>query len=354
MPQFTTISPTHIPGQKPRAWERFRDGRYVAIGWLDDVDLAGKSIDEITDLLRRRGYDNETAAIHSFEKFLSLNPGDYVAVNNTNHGLFGIGIIESGYKFQLHKHDCGDPEEFYPHYRDVKWVKTAYMPRTSLVSEGETPWQPYGTVGKVYPELPPYIARLLEISLPVTPNDLKFLRPPDFKLVLEAVEVLRKERDHKERAHESLVEDFFVALGYVKHKDIKYRQGRVDIKIETAGQTLLIAEVKADWNLSRANRNGIDAIKQAYNYAHDQGIRYVIVTNGDTYILFDRLKGLSWESNLLGEFQLTALQQEDMALIERLRPARLSFTDPGEALRHLAESFSSRGSAGTSRGLTAG
>jgi hypothetical protein len=81
-------------------------------------------------------------------------------------------------------------------------------------------------------------------------------------------------------------------------------------------------------------------------------VRYVLVTNGDTYILFDRFKGLSWESNLLGEFQLTALQQEDLALIERLRPARLSFPDPAEALRHLAESFSSRGTPGTSREVT--
>lgn len=346
MPQFTTVSPTHIAGQKPRAWERFRDGHYVAIGWLNDINLTGKSTDEIKELIRRQKYDNEAAAIQSFERFLSLNRGDYVAVNNTASGLFGVGKIESGYKFQLHKHDCGDPEEFYPHYRDVKWVKTAYMSRTSLVSEGETPWQPYGTVGKVYPELPPYIARILEISLPVIPNEIEFIRPSDFRLVIKAVEVLRKERDHMERAHESLVEDFFVALGYVKHKDIKYRQGRVDIKIETAGHALLIAEVKADWDLSRANRNGIDAIKQVYNYAHDQGVRYVIVTNGDIYILFDRLKGLSWESNLLGEFQLTALQQEDLALIDRLRPTRMNSPDLGEALRHLAESFTSKGSAG--------
>jgi hypothetical protein len=122
--------------------------------------------------------------------------------------------------------------------------------------------------------------------------------------------------------------------------------------LKRLGQTLLIAEVKAVWDLSFYN--GIGAVKQAYNYAHDQGVRYVIVTNGDTYILFDRLKGLSWESNLLGEFQLTALQQEDLALIDRLRPAQMSFPDPGEALRHIAESFTGGGSSGRSRGLTNG
>jgi len=348
MPKFTTSSPTHVPGQKPHAWERFRDGRYVAIGWLNEVDLTEKSIDEITDLIRRQepAYDNEAAAIQSFERFLSLERGDYVAVNNTNHGLFGVGTVESGYKFQLRKHDCGaidGQEPFYPHYRDVKWVKTAYMPRTSLVSEGETPWQPYGTVGKVYPELPPYIARIVGMSPPVEAKEIAIVRPAKLKSAIEAVEILRAEREHMERAHESLVEDFFVALGYRKHKDIKYRQGRVDVTIERDGHTLLIAEVKTVWDLSF--HNGVNAIKQAYNYAHEQGVRYVIVTNGDTYILFDRLKGLSWESNLLGEFQLTSLQRDDLALIDRLRPERLGYPDPGEALRHLAESFPGSGSA---------
>lgn len=346
MAQFTTISPTHVGGQKPAAWSRFRDGGYVAIGWLNDTDLSGKSPEEVAELVRQQDYDNEAAAIQSFERFLSLKPGDYIAVNNTAHGLFGIGVIQSGYKFDRQKHDCGeadDAERFYPHYRDVKWLKTDYMSRSALVSEGETPWQPYGTVGKVYSQLPPYISRVLGVSPPPIPED-KTERPAEFKQVLDAVEVLRKQRSHQERAHESLVEDFFVSLGYAKHRDIKYRQGRVDISIETGGRTVLIVEVKAAWDLSY--ENGIDAIKQAYQYAHDQGVRYVIVTNGDTYVLFDRLKGLSWESNLLGEFKLTALDREGLALIDRLRPVRLGSTDFNEALRHLAESFPGGGSAG--------
>jgi hypothetical protein len=67
-------------------------------------------------------------------------------------------------------------------------------------------------------------------------------------------------------------------------------------------------------------------------------------TNGDIYILYDRLKGLSWDSNLLGEFRLTALQDEDLALVERLRPQQLANPDIAEAFRHLAESFTTVGS----------
>jgi predicted Mrr-cat superfamily restriction endonuclease len=349
MPMFTTISPTHVKGQKRSAWERFRDGHYVAIGWLNDIDLTGKPINEITDLIHQRNYDNEAAAIQSFERFFSLRYGDYVAVNNTNAGLFGVGRIKSEYRFDLKKHDCGDPgssEPFYPHYRDVDWVTTEYVRRSSLVTEGETSWQPYGTVGKVYPELPPYILRLIGEPIPKG-GKIEYVRPPELEVVIQAVEALRKEREHKERAHESLVEEFFVALGYEKHTEIKYRQGRVDVAIEAAGNTLLVVEVKAVWDLS--SRNGRDAIKQAYNYAHEQGVRYVVVTNGNDYMLFDRLRGLSWENNLLGEFQLTTLDHEDLATIERLRPARLKFPDPGEAFRHIAKSFESTRSTGMPR-----
>jgi MoxR-like ATPase len=173
-PKFTTICPTHVQGKRKEAWERFRDGGYVALGWLHDTDLTGKSLDEIASLLRRKKYDKEEQkkAITAFERFLSLEPGDYVAVPNVDRGLFGVGIIESGYKFNPQKHDTGDDEEvFYPHYRDVTWVKTEYMPRKALVPEGETSWQPRGTIGKVSPELPPYIVRLLRMAPPAKAGD---------------------------------------------------------------------------------------------------------------------------------------------------------------------------------------
>ncbi len=342
MSKFTTVSPTHIEGRKEYAWERFRDGGYVSIGWLDEVDLSGKRIEEIVELIRQQGYDNEASAIESFKRFLSLAVGDYVAVNNTNHGLFGVGVVESGYLFRLQMHDTGaeDPSEFYSHYRKVRWVVTSYTARTALVSEGETGWQPYGTVGRVWPELPPYISRLLGSPVQSATPAAAVVSPAFLAPVIEAINTLRGQATHLERAHESLVEDFFVALGYRKHQDIKYRQGRVDIAIESGGQVILIVEVKAAWDLSWYN--GLDAIKQAYGYAHDRGVRYVLVTNGDTYLLFDRLKGLSWESNLLGEFRLTSLHDEDIELIDRLRAERLASPSMSEALRHLAESFSAR------------
>ncbi|HEY7157698.1 MAG TPA: HNH endonuclease [Gemmataceae bacterium] len=164
MPKFATISPTSVTGQKQAAWERFRDGHYVAIGWLNDIDVTGKSVEEIKELIRQAGCEpsDERDGLRSFPRFLELEVGDYVAVKNVSDGFFGLGIIDSVYKFDPEKHDTGGKDFFYPHYREVKWIIKEYMPRKSLIRKGEKAWQPYGTVGQVYPELPPYIVRVLK------------------------------------------------------------------------------------------------------------------------------------------------------------------------------------------------
>lgn len=63
MPQFTTISPTSVPGKKEYAWRNFlRDG-YAAIGWLSHTDLTGKSLDEIERLLENE-YPDEPGEVN--------------------------------------------------------------------------------------------------------------------------------------------------------------------------------------------------------------------------------------------------------------------------------------------------
>jgi hypothetical protein len=168
MPKFTTVSPTHIAGKKHYAWEGFRDGGYVAIGWLQEFDLSGMSKDAILELIRREEYYNESEAIHSFDGFLALEVNDYVAVNNVNHGLFGVGLVESCYLFEALMHDCGseNTSDFYSHYRKVRWVRTDYVCRSDIILDGETSWEPRGTVGCVQPHLPPYIVRWLGALAP--------------------------------------------------------------------------------------------------------------------------------------------------------------------------------------------
>lgn len=196
MPRFTTISPTSVRGKKKECWESFRDGGYIAVGWFDEVlpelkldfskDLTGYSLEEIlayahtvytvknTQIFQRyhpdwlfSEPDREIKKIEDvFKKFLTLEIGDYVAANNTNDGLFGIGRIMSGYKFEKGKHYAGRRntiEKYYPHYREVDWIITTYMKRTDIIKQGETSWQPYGTMGKMYDCLPSYVERILKM-----------------------------------------------------------------------------------------------------------------------------------------------------------------------------------------------
>ena len=92
---------------------------------------------------------------------------------------------------------------------------------------------------------------------------------------------MRRDPAHQERAHESLVEDFLVLLGYQKHSDIKYRQSRIDITVWDNENPLLLLEVKREWNLNWETH--ASELKQAYGYSYDKGIRYILLTNGDYY-----------------------------------------------------------------------
>jgi len=130
---------------------------------------------------------------------------------------------------------------------------------------------------------------------------------------IEEVLILKNDEGHLERDHEILVVKLFDSLGYSPFKDIKHQRGNIDIRIDKNDRPMIVIEVKADWALSKQNRG---AREQAFRYALDSGARYVIVTNGDYYCLYDRKKGLSYEEQFLGDFQLSNLSEEGLQLIE--------------------------------------
>ncbi len=136
---------------------------------------------------------------------------------------------------------------------------------------------------------------------------------------------------------ESLVEDFFAAIGYRKHEEIKFRQGRIDLTLVRDGKPLLVAEVKRNWALSGYNDDG--AIQQAYHYAHEVGARYILITNGDYYLLCDRLHGLTYEHQKIGEFRLSSLQEDQLRIIDVLRPDGLTSVNARNLLLTLSECF---------------
>lgn len=337
MPKFAVISPTHISGKKKEAWENFRDGGYIAICSIVCQDLSKKSIDEIKRIVGNE-YEKfpdptwtRPKGAYSYERFFSLDIGDYVAVNNTSDGLFGIGTIASSYYYKEHAHNTGstDTEYFYSHFRDVKWIVTSYSKKTEIIKNpDEKWWPPYGII-HVFPEVPKYIRRIIteksgssiteaaEIKEEVKkPLSVIYERPKWLLNLINDIEKLKNDAEHKERAHESLVESFYELLGFAKYTDIKHRQGRIDISIEHQAKKLIVNEVKKDWYLSWKDGK---ALSQAYHYAHETGVGHVVLTNGDYYAVFDRKKGHSYESQFAGDFRLSKLTKEGLALIDKLK-----------------------------------
>jgi len=165
MPKFTTISPTCQPDGKDEAWLRFRDGGYIAIGWCYKHNLSRKSLEEALTLLPATASTDRDLqdGLRSFPIFWELaergakGSGDYVAVKNTNDGLYGIGVIRSGYKYSERKHPTGQTGHYYPHYLEVDWLYKNYILRSSLDFAGQKSWMPFGTIGHLDLEPPPYI-----------------------------------------------------------------------------------------------------------------------------------------------------------------------------------------------------
>lgn len=337
MPKFLTISPTHVAGKKEYAWNNFKKGGYISIGWLP-IDFTNNNIQEIEEKIKKEKYDNEVSAIASFRKFMQLDIGDCVAIPNVNFGIFGIGKIKSGYKFKFQMHDTGadTKDDFYSHYREVDWVVTEYHKRSELLEEGEKGWSPYGTTGVLEPQLPDWVKRAIG-EIVEKKHTIQYETPTEYKGLIKNIQKLKGNKEHYERAHESLVEEFMTLLGYEKFTDIKYRRGRIDVCISVENKDLILFEVKPDWNLNyQTNQN---VISQAYNYASEQGFRYVGITNGDYYAIFDRLKGLSYESNFVGEFVLTKLQREDLKIINKIAKIELIKNKVKDILISISEHF---------------
>jgi len=164
--KFAVISPTHISGKKREAWDNFKSGNYIAMVSRIKEDLSSKSIEEIMQIVKTTpGYDAKKLAkrLKEYPAFFSLTPGDYVAVNNTNDGLFGIGTVTGDYYFKLNGHNTGstDPADFYSHFYPVKWLVSTYLKRKDIILPGEKGWAPYGILS-LYAYFPDYIKRILE------------------------------------------------------------------------------------------------------------------------------------------------------------------------------------------------
>lgn len=168
-PSMYFMNTTHIYGAKRHAWASFQRNNIAAIGWHQE-SYEGWSPLEISHHLKTIKYrhiDSKLDAFRSFDLIMKMNIGDLVGVFNVNHGLFGMGIISSSYKFKQAIHDTGavSTSEWYSHFVDVGWIinkEWSDIP-TSLEDDNKM-WPVFGTLHERVP-VPKYIFTYLENSV---------------------------------------------------------------------------------------------------------------------------------------------------------------------------------------------
>lgn len=104
--------------------EQFLQGSYVAIGWLNDIDLVHiQARDDLYPLYRER-HPEETSnvvigqQVGQIARFLlEIKPGDYVITPAADTDFIYYGIVqENPYFFEGHDETCP-----FPHRKRVKW-----------------------------------------------------------------------------------------------------------------------------------------------------------------------------------------------------------------------------------------
>jgi hypothetical protein len=142
-----------------------------------------------------------------------------------------------------------------------------------------------------------------------------FILPP----IPDAAAFLRRVtaiRGLPERNMEDLVKQFFMLLGHSEHS-ICFQIGHVDLKITTpSGCTSIIIEVKRKLN-PMTHRAAVD---QAFVYATRNSAKLVVISDADTYEIYNRSIGECREDMFVGRFQLTQFHSEDEEILDALRP----------------------------------
>lgn len=156
------VNTTHVPNMKPSAWKNFKNLNIAAIGW-HHIDYSLYESQETINHILSLNTSDENDALRSFDLIKKVKEGDVICVFNVNHGLFGIGIVASKYKFQRSIHDtCAvTKEEWYSHYVEVAWVNSAGIDASDILFDTENPmWPVFGTL-HIRIGIPSYVKKLL-------------------------------------------------------------------------------------------------------------------------------------------------------------------------------------------------
>lgn len=129
-------------------------------------------------------------------------------------------------------------------------------------------------------------------------------------------------REQGEEEQRQLAVRFFVEILEYRRKRVRSEHQKNDVCVyNRTNQPWLVVEVKASLKSDKEKRA---ARRQAFDYAHRKGLRYVVISDGDFYEVYDRCAGerLSYDEMKQGSFQLTSLRSRDSDLLSLLAAER--------------------------------
>ena len=319
MTRHWVIAPVRArpPDRFDNVWQFDLANNIITIGWPELGDISNMSHQALSESVAET-YPERPAptrlAKMLWRFYNEIGVGDLVIARRGRMVLAAVGEVTRPAVYSPGK----NPHINAPNVLGVSWRDTPrdkdfgriVFPISTVTSISEERFQNLVAVGE-----PPTGGQAKEEKQEAAQKKEEFLKPFWLLRLLGDIEMLKKDASHQERAHEALVEAFYEAIGYKRYEDIKHRQGRIDIAIHERGDAKIVNEVKRDWGLSVESEKTVD---QAYRYANRTGARFVVITNGDYYGVFDRESGLSIKDNYVGEFRLSQLNSSDIGVIDLL------------------------------------
>lgn len=108
------------PERKAKYWDECRDGGWIGIGWMNDVDFNTLTTrDAVKEMfLTKTGQQGGTSSVWNFVG--RIKPGDIVVANRGRKTVVGVGVVTSEY---LHPEHPNNPSQVADcrHARRVEW-----------------------------------------------------------------------------------------------------------------------------------------------------------------------------------------------------------------------------------------
>jgi len=141
--------------------------------------------------------------------------------------------------------------------------------------------------------------------------------PPPVDGIGPLLKQIEANRGLPERNMEDAVKRLLMLLGH-SECSIKFQVGRIDVLVESANSDpWAVIEVKQSL-ASKSARD--DAHRKGFDYAGKTGARYVIITDADQYLVYDRdMDWRKYEDCRVGSFRLTAFVSSDEPTLALLR-----------------------------------